>query len=157
MGAALPGHEVETEQEYGALSPVVVRPPAGRVAQADLLADLRTAVAAGTPAWAGLLPRGGFLPPGVAPELPESGAVDHLWLRRDWAGDLLDAVTDALAGAPVEDVADGVLLVTGPDPRGPRDADLVWTPMVRYQRLALVASLLGDRLRGDTAGPEIVI
>lgn len=63
VGAALPGHEVETEQEYGALSPVVVRPPAGRVAQADLLADLRTAVAAGTPAWAGLLPRGGFLPP----------------------------------------------------------------------------------------------
>jgi hypothetical protein len=157
VAAALPGHEVDAEQEYGPLSPVVVRPPTGRVDQAHLLADLRTAAAAGAPAWAGLLPRGGFLPPGVAPELPESGLVDHLWLRRDWAGDLLTAVADALADAPTEDVAGGVLFVTGPDPRGPATADLVWTPMVRYQRMVAAAALLGERLRAETAGPEIVI
>jgi hypothetical protein len=155
--AALPDHEVDAEQEYGALSPVVVRPPEGVVDQADLLNDLRIVAAAASPAWVGLLPRGGFLPPGVAPELPESGVVDHLWLRRDWAGDLLTAVADALAGAPTEEVAGGVLFITGPDPREPGAADLVWTPMVRYQRLVAAASLLGERLRADTAGPEIVI
>ena len=161
----LPDHEVEADQEYGALSPLVVRPPAGRVGLAELLDDLRAVAATGAPAWMGLLPRGGFLPPGVAPELPESGVVDHLWLRRDWAGDLLVAVADALAGAPREAVADGVLLTTGPDPRAPADADHVWTPMVRYQRLVAVAGLLGERVRTDTdtgtdtdpAGPTIVI
>lgn len=154
LAAALPDHEVDHETEYGALSPVVLRPPAGRVDQADLLADLRAAVVAGAPAWAALLPLGGFLPPGVAPELPESGVVDHVWLRRDWAGELLPAVADALSGAPAEEVADGVLFVTGPDPRGADDVEHVWTPMVRYQRLVAAASLLGERLRGDVAGTE---
>lgn len=157
VAAALPDHEVDAEQEYGALSPVVVRPPEGMVDQADLLDALRTVAAAGAPGWVGLLPRGGVLPPGVAPELPESGVVDHLWLRRDWAGDLLPAVADALADAPTEDVAGGVLFITGPDPRAPGPADLVWTPMVRYQRLVAAATLLGERLRADTAGPGIVI
>lgn len=155
--SALPDHSVDAEREYGVLSPVVVRPPAGRVDLADLLDDLRTVAATGAPVWAGLLPRGGFLPPGVAPELPASGVIDHLWLRRDWAGDLLPAVADALAGAPTEDVAGGVLFVTGPDPHAPRDVELVWTPMVRYERLVAAATLLGERLRADTAGPEIVI
>lgn len=156
LAAALPDHEVDHETEYGALSPVVLRPPAGRVDQADLLADLRTAVVAGAPAWAGLLPLGGFLPPGVAPEVPESGVVDHVWLRRDWAGELLPAVADALSGAPAEEVADGVLFVTGPDPRGADAVEHVWTPMVRYQRLVAAASLLGERLRSEVAGPETV-
>lgn len=157
VASVLPDHEVDADQEYGPLSPVVVRPPEGRIDQAGLLADLRTVAATGAPAWAGLLPRGGFLPPGVAPELPESGVIDHLWLRRDWAGDLLAAVGDALAGAPTEEVGGGVLFVTGPDPRGPGGQELVWTPMVRYQRLVAVAALLGDRVRADTTGPEIVI
>ncbi|CAI9402973.1 hypothetical protein [Nocardioides sp. T2.26MG-1] len=156
VAAELPDHEADAEQEYGTLSPVVVRPPEGVVDQADLLNDLRTVAATGAPAWVGLLPRGGVLPPGVAPELPESGVVDHLWLRRDWAGDLLPAVADALADASTEEVA-GVLFITGPDPRRPGPADLVWTPMVRYQRLVAAAALLGERLRADTAGPEIVI
>jgi hypothetical protein len=154
VAAVLPDHEVDAAQEYGPLSPVVVRPPAGRVDQADLLQDLRAAVTAGTPAWAGLLPRGGVLPPGVAPEVPESGVVDHLWLRRDWAGGLLTAVADALPGAPAEDVVGGVLLTTGPDPRGPGLTGLVWTPMVRYERLVAAATLLGARLHGDVFGPE---
>ncbi|WP_121254071.1 hypothetical protein [Nocardioides ferulae] len=150
VAAALPDHGVDDEQEYGPLSPVVVTPPVNVVDQSDLLAALRTAVAAGAPAWAGLLPRGGVLPPGVAPELPESGVVDHLWLSRDWAGDLLPTVADALAGAPTDEVAGGVLFVTGPDPREPGAAELVWPPMVRYERLVAAATLLGQRLRADT-------
>lgn len=157
IAVALPDHEVDAEQEYGALSPVVVRPPAGRVGLAELLDDVRSVAATGTSAWVGLLPRGGFLPPGVAPDLPESAVVDHLWLRGDWAGDLLPAVADVLGGAPREDLAGGVLITTGPDPRGPADVDVVWTPMVRHQRLVAVAALLGERLRTDTAGPGIVI
>ena len=157
VAAALPEHEVEAEQDYGALSPLVVRPPEAVVDQAALLDDLRAVAATGAPAWVGLLPRGGVLPPGVAPELPESGVVDHLWLRRDWAGDLLTAVAEVLAEAPTEEVAGGVLFVTGPDPRAPGPADLVWPPMVRYQRLVTVAALLGARVRADTLGPETVI
>ncbi len=151
--AALPGYTVDRDADYGYYSPVAAAAPPGRVAQADLLTDLRTAVSAVRPAWAGVLPTRAFLPPGVSPQTPEASLVDHLWLDRAWAGPTLNEVLAALPGVVTEPVDDGVLLVTGPDPRDPLNADLLWTPMVRFGRLTDVARILGARVRRDLDSP----
>lgn len=156
--AALPSYDVGGDDDHGPFSPVVASPPTGRTALPDLLDDLRHVVATARPAWAGLLPRGGFLPPGVSPETPEASLVDHLWLQEDWAGAALDRLTTVLPEIEPERVGDGLLLTTVPEPRSDVSADLLWTPMVRYDRLVEVARVLGERVRESVdGGPTIVI
>lgn len=156
IAAVLPGHRVRVGEEYGPFDVVrVEQPPARGLPELDaLVADLRAAVAAAAPTWAAILPRGGFLPPGLSPQTPEASVVDHLWLREDWAGSVTAAVRDTLDPLEPEAVGDGLLFVTGPG-RGDTAEDLLWTPMVRHGLLVEVARLLGDRVEQDVAGPGI--
>lgn len=153
VAAALPAWDAEADDEHGAFG-VVVAVARDPLDQDSALAALRTAVPAVGAAWAGLLPRGGFVPPGVDPSLAASGVVDHLWLARDWSGPLVEQVAAALDGVTPDDVGEGVLFVTGPDPRVDRIGPFPWTPLERWARLVTVAGLLGSHVRDAVGEPD---
>ena len=83
VATALPQYEVEyDEMAQERWRPIVAYPPAGVTDQESLLQDLRKAVVTVEPDWAALQPRRGFAVPGLDPDLPASGVLDHPWVRR---------------------------------------------------------------------------
>src|SRR4051812_21741730 len=118
VATALPRYEVEYDQDARERwRPIVAYAPTGLTDQESLLQDLRKAVVTVEPDWAALQPRRGFAVPGLDPDLPASGILDHPWVRRQWIGDRLAGLESALDAVAPEPVGDGLLFVTSRDPR----------------------------------------
>jgi hypothetical protein len=143
---ALPQYEVAYDEDQSERwRPVVAYPPTGLTDQESLLQDLRTAVVTVEPDWAALQPRGGFAVPGLDPDLPASGVLDHPWVRRQWIGDRSAALRAALAPVAPEPVGDGLLFVTARDPRNPGADPGVWpSSAARYAAVVEAARILAD-------------
>ena len=108
------------------MAAVVAYPPAGLTDQESLLQDLRKAVVTVEPDWAALQPRGGFAVPGLDPDLPASGVLDHPWVRRQWIGDRAAGAAGGAGSGHPRAVGDGLLFVTARDPRAPQTGATPW-------------------------------
>jgi hypothetical protein len=146
VATALPQYEVEYDE--GARErwrPIVAYPPAGVTDQESLLQDLRKAVVTVEPDWAALQPRRGFAVPGLDPDFPASGILDHPWVRRQWIGNRLAELESALDAVAPEPVGDGLLFVTARDPRNPGAAAAVFPSFeARYAAVVEAARILGE-------------
>jgi hypothetical protein len=146
VATALPQYEVEyDEMAQERWRPVVAYPPAGVADQESLLQDLRQAVVTVEPDWAALQPRGGFAVPGLDPDLPAMGVLDHPWVSRRWLGDRLAELRAALSPVVPEEVGDGLLFVTARDPRAPQTGATPWVSSdERYAAVVEAARILGE-------------
>jgi hypothetical protein len=146
VATALPQYDVyydETQRERWRA--IVATPPEGLTDQESLLQDLRQAVVTVEPDWAALQPRRGFAVPGLDPDVPATGVLDHPWVRRQWIGDRLPALRSALGPVSPEAVGDGLLFVTARDPRAPGTGAAVWPSAgVRYAAVVEAARILGE-------------
>jgi hypothetical protein len=146
VATALPRYEVEYDEDQNERwRAVVAYPPAQLTDQESLLQDLRQAVVTVEPDWAALQPRGGFAVPGLDPDLPASGVLDHPWVRRQWIGDRLPQLRAALGPVTPEVVGDGLLFVTARDPRAPQTGATPWVSSdERYAAVVEAARILGE-------------
>jgi hypothetical protein len=146
VASALPQYEVEYDEDARERwRPIVAYPPTGLTDQESLLQDLRKAVVTVEPDWAALQPRRGFAVPGLDPDLPASGILDHPWVRREWIGNRLAELESALDAVAPEPVGNGLLFVTARDPRSPGAAPGVFPSFaVRYPAVVEAARILGE-------------
>ena len=146
VATALPQYEVEyDDMAQERWRPIVAYPPAGVTDQESLLQDLRKAVVTVEPDWAALQPRRGFAVPGLDPNLPATGLLDHPWVSRRWIGDHLTQLRAALGPVTPEEVGDGLLFVTARDPRAPQAGSTPWVSSdERYAAVVEAARVLGE-------------
>ena len=146
VAAALPSYDVGyDEDERERWRAIVAYPPAGLTDQESLLQDLRKAVVTVEPDWAALQPRRGTAVPGLDPDFPASGVLDHPWVRREWIGNRLAELESALDPVTPEPVGDGLLFVTARDPRNPGATAAVFpSSAARYAAVVEAARILGE-------------
>jgi hypothetical protein len=144
--------ELGTEGAPGWL-PVIVSLGAG-TEPATGLARLRDVVGAVKPSWAALQPESGLLVPGVDPDIPSTGVLEHVWVSHGWIGGHLDRLAEVLDGAHREELAGGTLFVTEPGLL-PRDRLAGWAgdPEVRWDRLVEAAMVLAEAARASRQPP----
>jgi len=137
--------------DFGQLAPwpIVISQfvPLGRSIEA-LLKDLRAIVGQIALSWAGVQPKSGFVMPGPDAQNPFLSIVTHPWVSREWIGDELPRLEEALAGCHREELAAGILWITDPDlvPDG-HFADDWYDAHERFERLIAAAEVLGQAAR----------
>ena len=126
--------------------PIVAYPPAGVTDQESLLQDLRKAVVTVEPDWAALQPRRGFAVPGLDPDLPASGVLDHPWVRRRWIGDrLAELRVGAWIPSRPKRSATGCSSSPPETPAAPQTGATPWVSSdERYAAVVEAARILGE-------------